>query len=180
MTLREAMKLLELNERTLDISMLDSAARQRMDNSESSLERDQILEAYRRVQIFLDPSADERFTMRGSNVLAALSETREESLVSAKQSPAFDQDHEVVMVEDISDASAQQNLTPEPLAALFDANDTTFDYYRRCGWWVCVCRGRVDTSSHRELYCCGTGVHFSGDAGRAGLAHNAFQCRCIE
>ena len=78
MTLREAMKLLELNERTLDISMLDSAARQRMDGSESSLERDQILEAYRRVQIFLDPSADERFTMRGSNVLAALSETREE------------------------------------------------------------------------------------------------------
>jgi hypothetical protein len=122
MTLREAMKLLELNERTLDISMLDSAARQRMDGSASSLERDQILEAYRRVQIFLDPSADERFTMRGSNVLAALSETREVSPVSLKQSPTFDQDHEVVMVED-----DEQSLTPEPVAALFDANDTTFD-----------------------------------------------------
>ncbi len=125
MTLREAMKLLELNERTLDISMLDSAARQRMDGSESSLERDQILEAYRRVQIFLDPSADERFTMRGSNVLAALSETREEKALI--QQAHFDQDHEVVMVDDddLAPDSFAQPLAPEPMA--FDADDTTFD-----------------------------------------------------
>ncbi len=125
MTLREAMKLLELNERTLDISMLDSAARLRMDSSESSLERDQILEAYRRVRIFLDPSADERFTLRGSNVLAALSETREEKAVI--EQTHFDQDHEVVMVDDndlAPDASAQP-LSLESVA--FDAEDTTFD-----------------------------------------------------
>ncbi len=102
MTLREAMKLLDLNERTLDISMLESAARVRMDQMQTPSERDQVLEAYRRVQIFLDPSADERFSMRGPNVLAALSETREYAAVKQEA------DHDVILVDDESDE-------PEPM-----------------------------------------------------------------
>jgi hypothetical protein len=84
MTLREAMRILELNERTLEISMVESAAKERMRLAVSNTEQDQILEAYRRVQIFLDPSADERFLMRGSNVLVALSDTQDQSLASAQ------------------------------------------------------------------------------------------------
>ncbi len=121
MTLREAMKLLDLNERTLDISMLDSAARQRMDAAETSLQRDQVLEAYRRVQIFLDPSADERFSMRGSNVLAALSETR-------VIPQALDDDHSVVLVEDEPESQLVEplaNLSFEP--ANFDL-DLEFNF----------------------------------------------------
>ncbi len=119
MTLREAMKLLDLNERTLDISMLDSAARQRMDAAETSLQRDQVLEAYRRVQIFLDPSADERFAMRGSNVLAALSETR-------VASQAIDDDeHGVVLVEDEPESQPPAALSFEP--ANFDL-DLEFNF----------------------------------------------------
>jgi hypothetical protein len=124
MTLREAMKLLELNERTLDISMLDSAARQRMNSAETSTERDQVLEAYRRVQIFLDPSADERFTMRGSNVLAALSETRE---VPMPQNANHHED--VVVVEDEHDPpQPNHTLVIETLPSVTaDDDDTTFD-----------------------------------------------------
>ncbi len=57
MTLREAMQVLELNDRTLDASMLESAALEKMRAAKTLLEQSDVIEAYRRVQIFIDPTA---------------------------------------------------------------------------------------------------------------------------
>jgi hypothetical protein len=112
MTLREAMKILELNERTLEISMVESAAKERMRLAVSSTEQDQILEAYRRVQIFLDPRADERFLMRGSNVLVALSDTQD-------QLPASNQDEFLANNQDKSPENSHESIAPDLSATLF-------------------------------------------------------------
>ncbi len=73
MTLREAMELLDLSERTLDSSMLESALGSQLSSNPPIDRRERLLEAYDRIKIFLDPSADERFMLRNSNVLVALS-----------------------------------------------------------------------------------------------------------
>jgi hypothetical protein len=73
MTLREAMELLDLSERTLDSSMLESALASQLSSNPPMARRERLLEAHSRIKIFLDPSADERFLLRNSNVLVALS-----------------------------------------------------------------------------------------------------------
>ncbi|MFN3265396.1 MAG: hypothetical protein ACK41E_01020 [Deinococcales bacterium] len=124
MTLREAMKILELNERTLEISMVESAAKQRMNLARSSEEQDQIVEAYRRVQIFLDPKADERFLLRDFNVLVSASSTQE-------QKPAVGLEASLFTTLPESLAPPEPIKAPEAIVfddadtAIFDGTDTS-------------------------------------------------------
>jgi hypothetical protein len=136
MTLREAMELLDLNERTLDSSMLESALQHQLKSNPSIDQREQLLEAYERVNIFLDPSADERFALRNSNVLVALSgeypipqnivqDTTNDQLMLTQEILILDENRDVLedapLTAPRANQAVPQALPPKVDSALLDA-----------------------------------------------------------